>query len=168
MSTHLTSKSAATTESGDGHTHTSSYLPLRSVMLNSGYSIPVIAYGTGTAQAWTDTSGPVATALKSGLDHLDTAWHYKNHKSTAEGIRRSGLAREQVFVTTKGGSFDDAPEEGDVRRWLEESLKDVSEGGSAPHLYCTCARAHCYDRGGSPTDLVTVARARLRGPIPGK
>lgn len=141
MSTHPTSTaSATTTEGGDGG-HTSSYAPLRTVMLNSSYSIPVIAYGTGTAQAWTDTSVPVATALKSGLVHLDTAWHYKNHASTAEGIRRSGLSREQVFVTTKGGSFDDAPEEGDVRRWLETSLKDVSGGriraarGQVYHLY---------------------------------
>jgi diketogulonate reductase-like aldo/keto reductase len=131
MSTHLTSTaSVAATESGDD-AHTSPYAPLRTVTLNSGYSIPIIAYGTGTAQAWTDTSVPVATALKSGLVHLDTAWHYKNHTSTAEGIKRSGLTREQVFVTTKGGSFDDAPEEGDVRRWLEASLKDVS-GGRIP------------------------------------
>jgi diketogulonate reductase-like aldo/keto reductase len=105
--------------------------PVRSVPLNSGHCIPVIAYGTGTSLAWKDTSEAVTSALTTGLVHFDCAYHYKNQASTGRGISAWGGGREGLFVTTKGGEFDKDPKEGDVRKWLESCLEDV--GGTLSH-----------------------------------
>lgn len=43
----------------------------------------------------------VAEALRIGYRHIDTAWIYKNEKAVGEGIRDSGVAREDFFLTTK-------------------------------------------------------------------
>jgi 2,5-diketo-D-gluconate reductase A len=70
------------------------------IRLASGHSIPQIGLGTwplDDAQA----ADVVTTALGLGYRHIDTAEDYGNESGVGEGIRRSGLAREEVFVTTK-------------------------------------------------------------------
>ncbi|ODO00652.1 hypothetical protein L198_02974 [Cryptococcus wingfieldii CBS 7118] len=98
---------------------------VRTVKLNDGSQIPVIAFGTGTAQAWTDSAPVVASALEAGYRHLDCAWHYKNQHHTGRAIKESGLKREDVWVTSKAGSFDDDPADFDARKFLESCLKDL-------------------------------------------
>lgn len=66
--------------------------------LNSGTAIPQIGYGTYATQ---DTASLVAEALDAGYRHLDTAQMYGNEAAVGEGVRRAGLAREDVFITTK-------------------------------------------------------------------
>ena len=48
-----------------------------------------------------DARRMVAEALRIGYRHIDTAWIYKNEKAVGEGIRDSGLARDDFFLTTK-------------------------------------------------------------------
>lgn len=67
--------------------------------LNSGYSIPCVGYGTW--QLLDDTAVCVKNALQIGYRHIDTATDYQNEASVGEGIRTSGVAREDIFVTTK-------------------------------------------------------------------
>jgi diketogulonate reductase-like aldo/keto reductase len=43
----------------------------------------------------------VQTALKAGYRHIDTAQYYANEREVGEAVRRSGIPREEVFVTTK-------------------------------------------------------------------
>jgi diketogulonate reductase-like aldo/keto reductase len=68
--------------------------------LNSGYEIPVLGYGV--YQTPTDIASDVVQhALKVGYRHVDSAVGYRNEAPSAEGIRKSGLPREDVFFTTK-------------------------------------------------------------------
>ena len=68
--------------------------------LPNGNKIPQLALGT-----WLIDDGVVADAVKSaislGYRHIDTAQAYGNERGVGEGIRQSGIAREEIFLTTK-------------------------------------------------------------------
>ncbi|KAK6908957.1 hypothetical protein I203_102964 [Kwoniella mangroviensis CBS 8507] len=98
---------------------------IRTITLNDGVEIPVLAFGTGTAQAWTDTSPIVTLALQKGYRHFDCAWHYKNGVYTGKALKESGIPREKIFITCKIGSFDDDPSEFDTRKFVDAVLKDL-------------------------------------------
>jgi 2,5-diketo-D-gluconate reductase A len=68
--------------------------------LAPGVGIPLIGLGTWpmTGEAATDA---VARAIANGYRHIDTAENYNNEEAVGEGIRRSGLARGDLFLTTK-------------------------------------------------------------------
>ena len=68
--------------------------------LNDGTSIPQL--GLGTYGLWNEEgSAVVAQAIEFGYRHLDTAARYENEAAVGEGIRRSGIDRTELFVTTK-------------------------------------------------------------------
>ena len=71
------------------------------VMLSNGVKMPCLGYGTWQAPDSGITVNNVITALRSGYRHVDTAAIYGNEESVGEGVRKSGIAREEVFVTTK-------------------------------------------------------------------
>ena len=70
------------------------------IPLNTGATIPQIGAGTWPLND-AEAADVVATAIELGYRHIDTATRYGNEAGVGEGIRRSGLAREQLFVTTK-------------------------------------------------------------------
>lgn len=65
-----------------------------------GDKIPAVGLGT-----WQSAPGEVAAAVKSALQqgyrHIDTALAYGNEKEVGEGIKASGVPREEIWVTTK-------------------------------------------------------------------
>lgn len=65
-----------------------------------GVEIPLLGFGTWQLEP-DDARRMVASALEIGYRHIDTAWIYKNEKAVGQGIRDSGLARQDVFLTTK-------------------------------------------------------------------
>ena len=68
--------------------------------LNNGVAIPVL--GLGVFQTPPDeTRDAVRSALEAGYRHIDTAAAYHNEAGVGRAVRKSGLAREDVFVTTK-------------------------------------------------------------------
>jgi len=68
--------------------------------LNNG--VPMPALGLGVFQSPPEeTTAAVQTALEVGYRHIDTAAAYGNEREVGEGIRRSALAREDVFIETK-------------------------------------------------------------------
>ena len=70
------------------------------IPLNSGANIPQV--GLGVWQTPRDVAHQVvATALRLGYRHVDTARIYGNEGDVGIGVRDSGIARDQVFVTTK-------------------------------------------------------------------
>ena len=70
------------------------------IPLNNGVEMPAI--GLGVFQTPPDaTTGAVEEALRLGYRHVDTAAAYANEREVGEGIRRSGLARDEVFIETK-------------------------------------------------------------------
>jgi len=69
-------------------------------MLNNGAKMPLIGFGTWKIQGQ-ECAESVFTALRQGYRLVDTAQAYNNEKDVSEGIRRSTLPRDQVFVITK-------------------------------------------------------------------
>jgi diketogulonate reductase-like aldo/keto reductase len=64
-----------------------------------GAAIPVIGYGTsGMGEV---TPEHVATAIKLGYRHIDTAWKYGTERAVGEGMRASGVPRGDIFLCTK-------------------------------------------------------------------
>jgi 2,5-diketo-D-gluconate reductase B len=85
----------------------------------NGANIPLLGLGT-----W-DIRGDVCKriveqALRLGYRHVDTAAAYENEREVGEGIRKSGVPREQIFVTTKVWYTHLAPT--DLLRSARESL----------------------------------------------
>ncbi|EIW69087.1 hypothetical protein TREMEDRAFT_31184 [Tremella mesenterica DSM 1558] len=98
---------------------------LKTAVLNDGRRIPILGFGTGTAQAHTDCTPVVFSALSAGLRHLDSAWHYKNGMYTSAALRESGLKREDVWITSKGGDYDGKSEDFDAWWYIKEILRDL-------------------------------------------
>lgn len=70
------------------------------LQLNDGHSIPQL--GLGTYGLWNEQgASAVEAAIGLGYRHLDTAVRYDNEQTVGEGIRRSGIDRGELFVTTK-------------------------------------------------------------------
>jgi diketogulonate reductase-like aldo/keto reductase len=88
----------------------------------NGARIPAIGLGTWTLQG-DPGADLVARAIGFGYRHIDTARSYGNERAVGEGIRASGVAREDIFVTTKVWYTDIAP--GDLERSAEASLGDL-------------------------------------------
>jgi 2,5-diketo-D-gluconate reductase A len=70
------------------------------ITLNNGVEIPQLGFGVYQVPP-EDTAQAVQTALEVGYRHIDTAEMYGNEKGVGEGIRASGIPREEVFVTSK-------------------------------------------------------------------
>lgn len=68
--------------------------------LNNGVVMPALGLGVFQSPA-EETAAAVETALRVGYRHIDAAAAYRNEREVGDGIRRSGLAREDVFVETK-------------------------------------------------------------------
>lgn len=69
-------------------------------ILENGMPIPKIALGTWQI-ASPDAVHPTEFALKNGYKHIDTAHGYGNAKGIREGIKASGIKREDIFITSK-------------------------------------------------------------------
>ncbi|MFD1466354.1 aldo/keto reductase [Lapidilactobacillus mulanensis] len=69
--------------------------------LNNGVKIPVVGFGTWQTPDGNVASSAVLSALKAGYRHIDTATAYGNEESVGQGIRKSGLPRDEVFITSK-------------------------------------------------------------------
>ncbi len=70
------------------------------ITLNDGHTIPQLGLGVYKV-ADDEAERTVATALEAGYRHLDTAALYGNEEGVGRGLRASGIARDDVFVTTK-------------------------------------------------------------------
>jgi 2,5-diketo-D-gluconate reductase A len=68
--------------------------------LNSGTDIPLIGLGTWPLDD-AQVAPVIVTAVEAGYRHIDTAAKYGNERGVGQGIRDSGVPREQLFVTTK-------------------------------------------------------------------
>ena len=87
------------------------------VALASGTRMPVLGLGVWQMAAGAETEQAVGWALEAGYRLVDTATMYRNEESVGAAIRRSGVPREEVFVTTKL-----PPPRTDASRQLAKSL----------------------------------------------
>ncbi|KAI0053925.1 Aldo/keto reductase [Auriscalpium vulgare] len=96
-------------------------MPWDTIKLNDGHSIPSIAFGTwklGNGQGPIDQ---VEQALSIGFDHVDTAQAYRNEEEAGKALRESGLARKDVFITTKYSGLGGL----DIETSIQNSLKNL-------------------------------------------
>ena len=70
------------------------------IELLNGARIPCIGFGTWQIEG-SAAELAVAEALRAGYTHIDTAAAYENEEFVGSGIKRSGAAREELFLTTK-------------------------------------------------------------------
>ena len=90
------------------------------VCFNDGHSIPQL--GLGVWQTPDDVAvEAVSTALKAGYRHIDTAAVYQNEEGVGKGMRASGVAREDIFLTTKVWNDDQGFDQ--TLRAMDASLK---------------------------------------------
>ncbi|MFH0412188.1 aldo/keto reductase [Corynebacterium sp. L4756] len=87
------------------------------VTLNDGNTIPQLGYGVFKVDP-EETEKNVAEALKVGYRHIDTAAIYGNEEGVGAAIAKSGIPREELFITTK--LWNDRHE--DAEAALQESL----------------------------------------------
>ena len=97
-------------------------LPFAPLVHAHGAAIPAIGLGTFLAQG-ESCSEAVSFALKNGYRHIDTAPRYENEEAVGEGLRRSGVPRGEIFLTTK--VWWDRLGEGDLQRSAEDSLRKL-------------------------------------------
>ena len=72
--------------------------PAIPILAAGGANIPAIGFGTSSLG---NCGEIVAHALKLGYRHLDTAWKYGTERGVGEGIRASGVPRDEIFLCTK-------------------------------------------------------------------
>ena len=90
------------------------------ITLNNGRTIPQLGFGVFQIDP-KDTVEAVTTALEVGYRHIDTAQMYGNEREVGEAIARSGIPREEVFVTSKLNNGHHRPE--DAERTFGETLE---------------------------------------------
>lgn len=90
------------------------------ITLNNGRTIPQLGFGVFQIDP-KDTVEAVTTALEIGYRHIDTAQMYGNEREVGEAIARSGIPREEVFVTSKLNNGHHRPE--DAERTFGETLE---------------------------------------------
>ncbi len=85
-----------------------------------GCTMPAIGFGTSQLG---NCGELVATALKLGYRHIDTAWKYGSEKGVGEGIRMSGVPRSEIFLVTKVSH--EYLRAADFAKSVDESLKNL-------------------------------------------
>ncbi|KAH6867848.1 NADP-dependent oxidoreductase domain-containing protein [Thelonectria olida] len=89
---------------------------------NHQAEIPPFGLGTWLAKKG-EVSHAVKYALRSGYRHIDAAAIYRNEGEVGEGIKASGLSRNDIWVTSKLWNTDHRPEL--VRKAIEKSISDL-------------------------------------------
>lgn len=101
----------------------SSATKIPNVRLNNGVEIPILGLGVYQSHPGEETKTAVKLALAAGYRHIDTARAYRNERDVGAAIRESGIARKEVFVTTKLWNNDHGYDT--TLRAFDQSLKEL-------------------------------------------
>lgn len=74
---------------------------MQTVKLNNGVEMPILGYGVYQITNPKECEQAVIDAIETGYRLIDTATLYQNEKAVGAGIKNSGIAREELFITTK-------------------------------------------------------------------
>ena len=96
--------------------------PIPTLTLPTGLPIPVLGFGTYKV-APEDAYDAVSRALEVGYRHIDTAQMYGNEAEVGAALEASGIAREDLFVTTKVDNSNHEPERAAAS--IAQSLQDL-------------------------------------------
>ncbi|MDO5025191.1 MAG: aldo/keto reductase [Trueperella sp.] len=95
---------------------------MKELTLNNGTKMPALGFGTYKISD-AEGVGAVQTALEIGYRHIDTAQMYHNEAGVGSGIAAAGVARGEIFLTTKLDNPYHLPE--DARREFAASLEKL-------------------------------------------
>lgn len=93
--------------------------------LNNNLYVPQMGVGTWTLRGEIAMNN-VAMALRAGFRHIDTAQMYENETEVGEGIIKSGVGRDKIFLTTKVAPPIMRQGEKAVRESIDESIKKLN------------------------------------------
>ena len=74
---------------------------MQEVILNNGVAMPIIGFGVFQVKDLTECERSVIDAIHTGYRLIDTAESYENEEAVGNAIRKSGVVREELFITTK-------------------------------------------------------------------
>jgi 2,5-diketo-D-gluconate reductase A len=96
---------------------------MQKIKLNNGIEMPLLGLGVFQIADLDECEQTVLTAIKSGYRLVDTASFYQNESAVGNAIRKSGVPREELFVTTKLWVQDTGYEK--TKKAFERSLKEL-------------------------------------------
>lgn len=94
---------------------------MKNVILNNGVEMPILGFGVFQIQEGQDCEEAVYEAIMSGYRLIDTAASYMNERAVGRAIKRSGVPREELFITTKLWVQDTGYEK--TKKAFEKSLE---------------------------------------------
>jgi diketogulonate reductase-like aldo/keto reductase len=94
---------------------------MQKVVLNNSVEMPLLGFGVFQIKDAEECERCVVDAIQSGYRLIDTASSYLNEEAVGKAIRRSGVAREELFITTKLWIQDTGYES--TKKAFEKSLK---------------------------------------------
>jgi len=96
---------------------------MQTVKLNNGVDMPILGFGVFQVTDLAECERSVVDAIETGYRLIDTAQSYMNEEAVGKAIKRSGVAREELFITTKmwihSNGYDGA------KKAFENSLKKL-------------------------------------------
>lgn len=93
------------------------------VTLNNGVKMPILGFGVYQMEDEAQCEQCVCDAIQSGYRLIDTSSAYFNEEAVGRGIKRSGVPREELFITTKLWVQDAGYE--NAKKGFEESLRKL-------------------------------------------
>ncbi len=74
---------------------------METAKLNNGVEVPILGFGVFQITDPVECARSVVDAIQAGYRHIDTAASYQNEEAVGLGIKKSGVSRNELFVTTK-------------------------------------------------------------------
>ena len=74
---------------------------MQTVKLNNGIEMPILGFGVFQITDQSECENSVVDAIEAGYRLIDTAASYQNETAVGNAIKKSGVAREELFITTK-------------------------------------------------------------------
>ena len=96
---------------------------MKNITLNNGVEMPVLGFGVYQISDATECEKAVLDAIEAGYRSIDTAAAYGNEEAVGNAIKKSGVPRENLFITTKLW-ISDAGEE-NAKKAFELSLQKL-------------------------------------------
>lgn len=96
---------------------------MQSVRLNNGVEMPILGFGVFQVKDLEECERSVVDAINTGYRLIDTAASYMNEEAVGKAIKKSGVPREELFITTKLWIQSNGYEE--TKKAFENSLKKL-------------------------------------------
>lgn len=96
---------------------------MKTILLNNGVEMPMLGFGVFQVPNNDQCEQVVLDALSAGYRLLDTASAYQNEEAVGSAIRKCGIPREELFITTKAFVHEMGYEK--TKKAFEESLKKL-------------------------------------------